>query len=718
MKKILEALSSHLGQYDGSVAVSDGATSLSRSALAARVAANSAELADKPQTLGLIGDNSVGWVVAQLAGWVAGKTIVPLPTFFSRQQLQHIIADANVSSVITTAEHASRVEQLGLAPLLLSSSRNDSAMAIREGAGQIIYTSGSTGKPKGVRLGLAQINYSAAALADAIGADRRDRYLSLLPLPLLLETITAICVPLISGASTVFDPIATGAIAAGAPEVGLPIARHRPTATVLVPQLLAQWIAQLTASGAKAPDSLRFVAVGGAPVAASVSEKAWALGIPAYEGYGLSECSSVVALNRPGERIAGTVGRVLPGLDVTIDDGEICVSGATVMDGYTSGGSPSTPFRTGDLGHWDTAGNLVVDGRKDNLLVMSSGRNVSPEWIETMISADPRVLATAVTGHGESSLTAVVVPSARGASWFGMATDREILVWLGEICAAAPAYAMPRKCLVLSLDDAAAEGLLTSNGRIHRPTAARLAQAGAQRKPANANTSHGDNPMSFYQQLEAATATDRQEFLNIPVIGSALRNGAPRQLYLDYLAEAYHHVKHTFPELSLAASLTGDECYQDALFEYMDEERGHEKWILEDIAALGGNPVAVRNSLPSIPCRAMVGYTYYAIEHISPYAMLGSVHVLEGMSIALADKIADAVKTSLGIADGQKGFSYLRSHGALDVEHVAFFRKLADTITDADAQRVIIETSRTIYHLFGNVLRELGERHQVRAHAA
>src|ERR1700746_1283868 len=129
--------------------------------------------------------------------------------------------------------------------------------------------------------------------------------------------------------------------------------------------------------------------------------------------------------------------------------------------------------------------------------------------------------------------------------------------------------------------------------------------------------------MSFYEQLVAETPNSRDAFLSIPRGRRTLRHGAPRSLYLDFLAEAYHHVKHTFPLLALAASRTSDERYQDALVEYMEEERGHEKWILNDIGALGGNPAAVRDGQGGSACRIMVGYSYYAIEHISPYAFLG-----------------------------------------------------------------------------------------------
>ena len=337
------------------------------------------------------------------------------------------------------------------------------------GGGQIIYTSGSTGSPKGVRLGLAQIDFSANALARAIDAGRDDIYLSLLPLPLLLETICALCIPLLAGARVAFEPEATRAIGQGsAGTIRETIDRLRPTATVLVPQVLMQWIGQLEAAGARAPSSLRLVAVGGAPIAPPLAEKAWSLGIPVHEGYGLSECCSVVALNRPGRRVAGSVGQPLDGLRVTIDAGEICVDGPNVMDGYTHGTQAVRPWRTGDLGHWDEHGNLVIEGRKDNLIVTANGRNISPEWIETTICADPRALAAAVTGHGETSLSAVVIPSAGGATWLGAASAEAVADWWREVCRDLPAYARPSIWHLVAIDEAIRSGLLTGNGRINR----------------------------------------------------------------------------------------------------------------------------------------------------------------------------------------------------------------------------------------------------------
>ena len=219
--------------------------------------------------------------------------------------------------------------------------------------------------------------------------------------------------------------------------------------------------------------------------------------------------------------------------------------------------------------------------------------------------------------------------------------------------------------------------------------------------------------MSFYERLIAETAPEREAFLNLSLVQHAINKGASRALYIDFLTAAYHHVKHTFPLLALAASRTTDARYQDALVEYMKEERGHEKWILDDIRAVGGNAEAARDGAPGAACQIMVGYAYYAIEHISPYAFLGSVHVLEGMSMLLADRLANALVASLGVS-GDKGFSYLRSHGSIDVEHAAFFRRLVDGFRDAAKQQIIIDNTRIFYRLYGAMFRDLGEQQELR----
>jgi hypothetical protein len=223
--------------------------------------------------------------------------------------------------------------------------------------------------------------------------------------------------------------------------------------------------------------------------------------------------------------------------------------------------------------------------------------------------------------------------------------------------------------------------------------------------------------MTPYETLCLETTEARERFLAIPLVKQAVATGGSRELYLEFLAQAYHHVKHTFPLLALAASMTREERYQAGLVEYMTEERGHEKWILDDIRAMGGDAEAVAHGKPSIPCQAMVGYCYYAIQWISPYAILGMVHVLEGLSVQLAHQLAGSVQRALGVG-GASGFSYLNSHGGLDVEHVELFKSLINGFDDPRILDQVTEATRVIYRLYGAIFEEMGARSQETARAA
>jgi pyrroloquinoline quinone (PQQ) biosynthesis protein C len=212
--------------------------------------------------------------------------------------------------------------------------------------------------------------------------------------------------------------------------------------------------------------------------------------------------------------------------------------------------------------------------------------------------------------------------------------------------------------------------------------------------------------VTFHDRLLAETGAARTEFLSIPLLGRALRGAVSRQLYLGFLTQAYHHVRHTCPLLALAAARTEDPGYRAALFTYIAEEQGHDAWILDDIVAMGGDADLARREQARAPCRAMVAYAYYAVERISPYALLGMVHVLEGMSVVLATKAATALLNALGAGSGD-GFRYLTSHGDLDVGHVELFRELVNGLTDPHAGDVIIDCANVMYWLYGNIFRDL-----------
>jgi long-subunit acyl-CoA synthetase (AMP-forming) len=463
MRQLFESMKRHVSEAGELIAVSDQQGQFSRHELFASVTALADDLKGQPRTIGICAPNGLGWVIAQLACALAGKIVVPMPTFFSPAQLGHVVRDASVEFILASEQTAALAAQSGVPTNVIDIYRLGAGMPdVIDGFGQIIYTSGSTGQPKGVRHQSGQIAWSAAALAAATGATAEDTYLSVLPLPLLLETICSIFIPAMLGAYVHFDSGLAEQLGRGdAKGISKAFDLKQPTTSVVVPQLLKQWVGELQAGGGRAPASLRFVAVGGAPVPRQLAEKAWQLGIPVHEGYGLSECCSVVAVNRLGERCSDTVGRPLNGLDVSIDNGEIVVDGPSITDGYLGQGAAQRPWRTGDLGAFDPNGFLTIHGRKDSLIVTSFGRNVSPEWVETMLLGDMRIAFCAVVGHGAPYLTVVIVPSGPGERWFANASYQDVLVLISACCSDAPEYAVPRACVVASLQEAVNNQLLT-----------------------------------------------------------------------------------------------------------------------------------------------------------------------------------------------------------------------------------------------------------------
>lgn len=453
------------------IAFTDETSSVTYAALARRVAGAAATMRTLPAVIGLLGPSDIDWVVADLAAWVAGKTLVPLPHFFADAQLGHILADAGIAVVLAHDSQMARAQSLGVRVLSLPRDEAPWAPATMSGL-RIVYTSGSTGAPKGVLLGPDQMRQSCAALLEASRADAGDRHLSVLPYSLLLEAICGIYLPILAGGSCT---IAADIVTAQGPEVAVRLGeaamRVMPTTTVLVPQVLQAWVMMASVGRVVVPPGLRFVAVGGAAVPDSFAARAWELGIPVHEGYGLTECCSVVAVNRPGERRAGTVGRPLPGCDLQIAaDGEIVVRSAAVAQGYLGrdDGPRDGLWHTGDLGHLDAEGYLRVTGRKDNLIVTANGRNIAPEWIETMLLADPRIGRCVVLGAPDGDLAVVLESSPLGATWFGRAKQAELAGLVDLLTASAPDYAVPRKVAALQPDGLQAAGLLTPNGRPRR----------------------------------------------------------------------------------------------------------------------------------------------------------------------------------------------------------------------------------------------------------
>lgn len=213
--------------------------------------------------------------------------------------------------------------------------------------------------------------------------------------------------------------------------------------------------------------------------------------------------------------------------------------------------------------------------------------------------------------------------------------------------------------------------------------------------------------MTFFHTLQDRTAAERDHLLTAPVLQLAVDGKLELHTYIAFLTQAYHHVKHTVPLLMACGARLPErlEWLRSAIAEYIEEELGHQEWILNDLAACGADPEAVRHGQPALATELMVSYVYDRIARHNPVSFFGMVNVLEGTSIALATRAASAIRGSLGLPPA--AFSYLNSHGSLDLEHIRFFEDLMNRL-DADEDReAVVHTARVVYRLYGDMFRSL-----------
>ncbi|OZG71028.1 biliverdin-producing heme oxygenase [Hahella sp. CCB-MM4] len=212
---------------------------------------------------------------------------------------------------------------------------------------------------------------------------------------------------------------------------------------------------------------------------------------------------------------------------------------------------------------------------------------------------------------------------------------------------------------------------------------------------------------TFYDRLQAETVVERNKLLSSPIIQDALQGNITLTQYQAFLTQAYHHVKHTLPLLmSCGGRLGGEyEWLREAVAEYIEEETGHQEWILSDIAATGADAEAVRHGRPHPDTEVMVAYAYHCIDRQNPIMFFGMVHVLEGTSVTTATQAGEIIQRTLGLPN--QAFSYLYSHGSLDQEHIRFFENLMVRVSDENDQADIIHASKMFYELYGRVFRSL-----------
>ncbi|SHM01699.1 AMP-binding protein [Phytopseudomonas punonensis] len=423
-------------------------------------------LAQPGKTFALIMDNSPQMALWDLAALFAGIPCVTLPPFFTWAQTAHCLAQSGVDLLLTDAPLTDQLIEAGFRQAGGFWSRElPGRERLPSGTAKVTYTSGTTGTPKGVCLSAEALLRVAYELHAASRPAAPKQYLAVLPLAVLLENL-GVYAALLAGASVTLLPQQSLGIE-GATRVDWPrllgqLVRQQTQSLILVPQLLLGLIIALE-HGQLEASQFHFVAVGGARVSDELLERAAQLNLPLYQGYGLSECASVVCLNTPAYNRIGSVGRPLPHVEVRIaEDGEVWVRGSALL-GYL-GEAPFTGdwLPTGDIGVLDADGYLFLKGRKKHQFTTSFGRNVNPDWVEAELTQRGVIAQAFVHGEAMDHNIALLWPVDPDCS--DEALEHSV-AWANiEL----PDYARVHQWQRLSEPFTPANGLLTSNGRLRR----------------------------------------------------------------------------------------------------------------------------------------------------------------------------------------------------------------------------------------------------------
>ena len=420
--------------------------------------------------VGVLADNSSDWVALDLATQHLNIALIPIPHFFSNEQKKYLIGSANIFTLFSDQKDI--FDLLGFDQQIvqchsffLSCSVNYESQHINKDIQKITFTSGTTSQPKGVCLSSNQQWSVAKSLAYALEHLEIKKHLCLLPLSVLLENVAGVYTSLLSHAEVFIFPLK---------EVGFQnlfnfdaiqclskIEEYKIESIILLPQMLHSILNTIQPNDPRI-QSLKFVALGGAKTPRSLIQKAKDFGLPIYEGYGLSECSSVVSLNLSHAYKTGSVGKPLSNRKIRIaEDHEIEIF---MEDGvhYLGGASTSyTWFKTGDIGHLDEDGFLFIDGRKKNLIITSYGRNISPEWPEGLLMEQGLYKQVMVTGEAQPYLSALILPSSD-------VSHESIETSIKAINKGLPHYASILNYFVLDEPFTYINGQLTENGRLKR----------------------------------------------------------------------------------------------------------------------------------------------------------------------------------------------------------------------------------------------------------
>ncbi len=402
--------------------------------------------------VGLLSENRVEWLLADMGMLTAGAVTVPLHAPLSARQVHYQLADAGACWLfISTAAQLDKVRQVradlpGMRGIVVFDRdaaggdggswagflqrgrqvlpRYEVELARREAElgpdslATIMYTSGTTGNPKGVMLTHGNLLSNAMGMLEAMPPGPDDVVLCWLPLSHIYARTVDHYARLAAGAVL--------CLAESVETVLRDVDEVTPTHLSSVPRFYEKVLTGVAADdpaktarrlGKKFGRRIRFLNSGGAPLPSPIAAAYRAAGLPLFQGYGLTESSPVISFNRPGHNKPDTVGQALPGVEVAIaPDGEVLTRGPHVMRGYWNNAEATAEalrdgwLHTGDLGTLDADGYLKITGRKKELLVLSNGKKVVPSHIEGLMLADPCIDQAVVYGEGRNYLTALVVP--------------------------------------------------------------------------------------------------------------------------------------------------------------------------------------------------------------------------------------------------------------------------------------------------------------------
>ncbi len=211
--------------------------------------------------------------------------------------------------------------------------------------------------------------------------------------------------------------------------------------------------------------------------------------------------------------------------------------------------------------------------------------------------------------------------------------------------------------------------------------------------------------MSLAEQLIDITDLNRRAVESIPQMQDMLNGRFSRQRYVNFLIQLYPVVSYFCPLIAKAAARCADryDKLRNYLYDHIQEERGHERIILDDLENMEFDSSGIPSLQPKPPVQAMLGYNHYAIEAVDPHAILGMIYVLEIMSSVYGGKVADAISQSIRLPLTQ-GFCFLSSHAELDEDHMGELRTLIQSVHDPELQKIIVYSVRLNFYLFRQVL--------------